>query len=144
VSGTRVTWFTLVIFVACATGSGVAALGQDHGGASVGPEQAGQQPQTLARVNLSAEAAQALMVSGVPPEYPKKARKKQIQGAVLLKILISPQGDVRDVTVESGDSLLASAATNAVKKWKYRPYLMRGRPVELESYVRVNFTLPGN
>jgi TonB family protein len=131
VSGTRVTWVTLVIFIACATVSGVAALGQDHGSASVGPEQAGQQPQ-------------ALMVSGVPPEYPKKARKKQIQGAVLLKILISPQGDVRDVTVESGDSLLASAATNAVKQWKYRPYLMRGRPVELESYVRVNFTLPGN
>ena len=61
-----------------------------------------------------------------------------------MKILISPKGDVREVTVESGDLLLASAATIAVKQWKYRPYLTRGRPVELESYVRMNFTLAGN
>jgi protein TonB len=84
------------------------------------------------------------VVNSVEPRYPRKARKKRIQGEVLLKILISPKGDVSGVTVESGDPLLVVAATNAVKQWKYRPYLMRGRPVELESYVRVKFTLTGN
>ncbi len=130
--------------IVCVTGSGLAAPAQDQAGAPVGQEQTGQQPQTPEPVKLSADAAQALLVNSVQPRYPKKARKKRIQGEVLLKILISPKGDVREVTVESGDLLLASAATIAVKQWKYRPYLTRGRPVELESYVRMNFTLAGN
>jgi protein TonB len=127
-----------------AFGVGTVAVGQDRAGPTAGQEQTGSQPKAPVLVQLSAEAAQSLIVSGVQPQYPKKARKKRIEGQVLLKILISPKGDVRDIAVESGDPLLASAAINAVKQWKYRPYLMRGRPVELESYVRLNFTLSGN
>ena len=103
-----------------------------------------QQPSVPLRVRVSQGVAQGLIISKVPPAYPKKARKKGIQGPVLLKIFISPEGDVREVTLVSGDPLLAPAAIDAVKQWKYRPYLLQGRPVEVESQVQVNFTLSSN
>jgi TonB family protein len=127
----------------CAAGRAFSAISPGRVTASAVQEQAVQPSEAPARVKLSADAAQALVVSSVQPQYPRKARKNRIEGEVLLKIVVSSKGEVREVTVESGDPLLATAATNAVKQWKYRPYLMRGRPVELESYVRVNFTVGG-
>ena len=103
-----------------------------------------QQPQAPLRVRVSQGVTQGLIVTKVQPEYPKKARKKKVQGAVLLRIFITPEGDVREVTLVSGDPLLAPAAIDAVKQWKYRPYLLQGRPVEVESQVQVNFTLSSN
>jgi TonB family protein len=101
-------------------------------------------PQLSQRVRLSSGDAQKLRVKGVNPAYPKKARTKRIQGQVLLKIVISREGDVREVAVVSGDPLLAHAAADTVKQWKYRPYLLGDQPVEVESIVPVNFTLSGN
>ena len=92
---------------------------------------------------LSPEAAQALLVKKVPPEYPPLARQARIQGTVILKIVISKDGDVRDVQLFSGHPMLAPAAIEAVKQWKYQPYTEGGESVEVSATVRVNFSLAG-
>lgn len=75
------------------------------------------------------------------PKYPKKARKQHIQGTVILTAKISKNGDITDLQVVSGEPILAKAAIDAVRQWKYRPYLLKGKPVEVETQVQVNFAL---
>jgi protein TonB len=95
-------------------------------------------------VRLSRDVAQGLIAAKVQPEYPELARKARIQGTVCLNGVISKDGDVTEVHLISGHPALAQAAIDAVKQWKYKPYLLDGRPVEVETQVTVNFTLAGN
>ncbi len=71
-------------------------------------------------------------------------KKKRIQGLVTLRILISRQGDVSQVTLVSGHPALAPLAIDAVKQWRYKPYLLQEEPVEVETTVQINFTLSGS
>jgi TonB family protein len=96
------------------------------------------------RVRLSSDIAQGLIAAKVQPEYPELARMARIQGTVCLNGVISKDGDVTEVHVISGHPALARAAMDLVKQWKYRPYVLDGRPVEVETQVTVNFTLAGN
>ncbi len=73
----------------------------------------------------------------IPPE----ARSARIQGTVVIKTLINRSGDVVSVELFSGHPMLAPAALDAVKQWKYRPYLLNGNAVDVETQVTVNFTL---
>ena len=82
-----------------------------------------------------------MLVKKVNPIYPKEARKKHVQGVVMLHAFISKQGDITQLEVVSGDPLLASAALAATRQWKYRPYVFQGQPVEVETEIQVNFTL---
>lgn len=93
------------------------------------------------RIRVSSGVAQGFLVSKVNPEYPPEAREQGIQGVVLLKVNIDKEGNVYNVELISGHPLLAPAAIDAVKRWKYRPYLLNGTPVEVETQVQVNFTL---
>ena len=81
------------------------------------------------------------MVQKISPKYPDASAKAGIQGAVVLKIVIDATGAVQDVSVASGDSTLAQAASDAVRQWKYNPYLIDGAPAEIETYVTLNFHL---
>jgi len=92
-------------------------------------------------VHISEKVAQSLRIKSVPPEYPPPARLGRIQGQVVLKALIDKNGNVEDMTLVSGHPLLAAAAVNAVKQWKYKPYVLNGEPVNVETQVIVNFTL---
>jgi protein TonB len=76
-----------------------------------------------------------------PPLYPAAAKQKGIQGKVLLKAVIGADGTVRELRVIDGHPLLAPAAIEAVKRWKYKPYYVKGKPVEVETTVIVSFTL---
>lgn len=82
-----------------------------------------------------------LILNKVQPEYPKEARKKRIQGTVVLRGVISDRGDVTELSIISGDPMLTQAAIDAVKQWKYKPYLLNGNPVEVETQFQVNFVL---
>ena len=93
------------------------------------------------RVRVTSAEMGKLIVKKVPPEYPKKARNKRIQGTVMLDIVIDKEGDVEDVSLKSGDPILAKAAIAAAKQWKYQPYLVQGEPVEVETTLQMNFTL---
>jgi TonB family protein len=106
------------------------------------PDEAGP-PRVVApeRIRVSSGVAQGFLVSEVDPEYPPDAREQSVQGVVLLKVNIDKEGNVYRVELISGHPLLAPAAIDAVKQWKYKPYLLNGTPVEVETQVQVNFTL---
>ena len=103
-----------------------------------------QQSDLPQRVRVSQAVEKGLCLKRTAPKYPKKARNKGIQGTVLLHVIISKTGDVATVELISGELLLATAAIDAVKQWKYKPYLLQGNPVEIDTQVQVNFTLSGN
>jgi TonB family protein len=93
------------------------------------------------RIRVSSGVSTGLLKTKVNPIYPPEARDQHIQGVVVLQVKIDKDGNVYDVALISGHPLLAEAATDAVKQWKYRPYLLNGEPVEVETQVQVNFTL---
>jgi TonB family protein len=96
---------------------------------------------TPQRVRVSSGVAQGLLVTKVNPDYPPDARDQHIQGVVLLKVIIGREGNIDSTELISGHPLLAPAALDAVKRWKYKPFLLNGTPVEVESQIQVNFTL---
>jgi TonB family protein len=94
-----------------------------------------------ARIHVSKGISEGLMVTRVPPIYPPLARSARIQGTVVLKAVINKTGDVESLELVSGHPMLAPAAIEAVKQWKYRPYLLNGNAVAVETQVVVNFAL---
>jgi len=78
-----------------------------------------------------------------PPAYPPIARAGRIQGTVVLRAIISRAGAIENLQALSGHPLLIPAAIEAVKQWRYRPYVLNGEPVEVETRVTVNFILSG-
>ena len=100
-------------------------------------EQASGHPSAQA----SKEEMAGLLVKKVQPSYPEAARKGHIQGAVILRAAISKDGDVENLQVVSGPPELTPSAIEAVKQWKYRPYMKDGHAVEVETDITVNFTL---
>jgi protein TonB len=98
---------------------------------------------TPQRVRVSAGVTSGLLVRRVQPNYPPLARQARIQGTVVLHAVISKDGSIENLTLVSGHPMLAPAAIEAVKQWKYKPYLLNGEPVEVDTEVQVNFTLAG-
>ena len=92
------------------------------------------------RVHLSPSATQTLS-RPVEPNYPLLAREMKIQGAVILEVLIGREGIIQHLRVLSGPAILSAAAQEAVKQWRFRPYLQSGQPVETEARITVNFTI---
>ncbi len=98
---------------------------------------------TPQRVRVSSGVSQGLLVRRVNPTYPPLARQARIQGTVILQAQISKDGTIENLQLVSGHPMLAPAAIEAVKQWKYKPYLLNGEPVEVDTQVQVNFTLSG-
>ena len=98
-------------------------------------------PSTLNRVVIPEQLAVGLLIHKVNPEYPKVAKKKRISGIVILHATISKTGEITDLFAVCGPKLLQDASLTAVSQWKYRPYLLRDAPVEVETTVRVTFSL---
>ena len=71
-------------------------------------------------------------------------RKKHITGSVVMKAIILQEGNVQKLLVLSGDPLLVPPAVEAAKQWKYKPYLLQGQPVEVETQITIMFSLSGN
>jgi protein TonB len=98
---------------------------------------------TPQRVRVSSGVVSGLLLRKVQPNYPPLARQARIQGVVVLQAQISKDGTIQNLQLISGHPMLAPAAIEAVKQWKYKPYLLNGEPVEVETQVQVNFTLAG-
>ena len=96
----------------------------------------------LQSVNISQGVSQGLLVKKVQPVYPKTALSMRVEGIVELMATISKTGDITNVKVLKGDPQLTRAAADAVKQWKYKPYLLNGEPVEITTQVTINFKLP--
>ena len=98
---------------------------------------------TPQRVRVSLGVSQGLLIKKVQPVYPPLARQARIQGVVLLQAEISKDGTIENLRLISGHPMLAPAAIDAVKQWRYKPYLLNGEPVAVETQVQVNFSLSG-
>jgi periplasmic protein TonB len=92
------------------------------------------------RVHLSPGAAE-IISRPVEPNYPLLAKQMKVQGAVVLEALIGRDGNIQDLHVLSGPTILSAAAREAVKQWRFRPYLLSGQAVETEARITVNFTI---
>ena len=95
------------------------------------------------RVRVSQGVSQGLLIKKVQPAYPPLARQARIQGSVMLQAEISKDGAIQNLRLISGHPMLAPAAIEAVKQWRYKPYYLNGEPVEVETQITVNFTLSG-
>src|SRR5205809_7992778 len=98
---------------------------------------------TPQRVRVSQGVTQGLLIRKIQPNYPPLARQARIQGSVLLQAVISKDGAIENLRLISGHPMLAPAALEAVKQWRYKPYILNGEPVEVETQITVNFTLSG-
>jgi protein TonB len=75
------------------------------------------------------------------PEYPRLARMARIQGDVVLHAVIGREGEIEGLRTVSGPPQLRAAAEVAVRQWRYRPYLLNGKPIEVETQITVRFIL---
>ncbi len=101
------------------------------------------QPVVPQRVRISQGVTKGMLVHQVQPAYPLLAKTARIQGDVVLKAIISRDGQIQDLQLVSGHPMLVPAAIEAVRQWRYRPYLLNGQPVEVETTITVIFSLVG-
>jgi len=92
-------------------------------------------------VALSARVTAGRRISGDEVSYPPMARGARIQGLVILEAMIDKKGSIANLVVLAGPPMLRAAAVDAVKTWKYQPYLLNGKPVEVQTQINVTFRL---
>jgi protein TonB len=90
---------------------------------------------------ISSGVAAGLLIHKVVPQYPAIPRTMRLEGTVVLQAMISKSGTIENLRVVSGPALLQQAALDAVQQWRYRPYLLNGQPVEVETTINVEFKL---
>jgi protein TonB len=100
-------------------------------------------PPAVARPPRVSAMMEGYLIHKVEPVYPVLARAARIQGAVELQAVISKDGHIERLLVLRGHPMLVKAAVEAVQQWRYRPYVLNGEPVEVETHVTVNFSLMG-
>jgi periplasmic protein TonB len=93
------------------------------------------------RLRVSSGISEGLLLKKIEPLYPIIAQRAHIQGSVQLRAIISKDGTIENLQLISGHPMLAPAAIEAVKQWRYRPYILNGEPLEVETTVFVNFHL---
>lgn len=104
------------------------------------PEAASQPTPKAVRVSSGVMAS--LLLHKVTPEYPALAKKAREGGTVVLHAIISKTGTVQDLQIISGPTILRDSAVNSVRQWTYKPYLLNGMPVDVETQIVVNYSLP--
>ncbi|MGA7081175.1 MAG: energy transducer TonB [Terriglobales bacterium] len=88
--------------------------------------------------------AEGNLIYRVQPIYPTLARQARVQGTVELRAIISKAGTIENLVLVHGHPMLSAAAIEAVRQWRYRPYLLNDEPIEVETEITVNFLLSGN
>ena len=98
-------------------------------------------PVTPQRVRISQGVTKGLLIHKQEPTYPPLARAARVQGEVVLSAVIDINGQITNLQLVSGHPMLVPSAIDAVKQWRYKPYLLNGQPVEVETTITVIFTL---
>lgn len=107
------------------------------------PRPSAPAPSATPRIQVSGGVSQGFLIQQVRPAYPVLAIAARVQGPVILNAIISRGGTIENLRLVSGHPMLVQAAIDAVRQWRYRPYLLNGEPVEVETQITVNFTLGG-
>ena len=128
--------------------AGMEGMGSGAAGGVIGSVFGDAKPQTVKvappkKIAISSGVATGLLVSEVKPIYPPIAKAARQSGTVVLHALISKTGTIEDLKVVSGNAMLQSAALDAVRQWRYRPYMLNGDPVEVDTTINVVFNLGG-
>jgi protein TonB len=95
------------------------------------------------KVNISGGVAAGMLLDKTMPMYPPIAKAARVSGTVVLQATISKTGTIMNLRVISGPAMLQQAAMDAVRSWRYRPYLLNNDPVEVDTTVNVVFSLGG-
>ncbi|HET6176950.1 MAG TPA: energy transducer TonB [Candidatus Sulfotelmatobacter sp.] len=98
-------------------------------------------PVASQRVRISQGVTKGLLAHRVEPTYPTLAKSARVQGEVILSAVINTNGEIQNLQLVSGHPMLVPAALEAVKQWRYKPYLLNGQPVEVETTITVIFAL---
>jgi len=98
-------------------------------------------PATPTRIRISQGVTRGLLIHREEPIYPALARAARVQGDVVLSAIIDTNGQIQNLQLVSGHPMLVPAALAAVRQWRYKPYLLNGQPVEVETTITVIFTL---
>lgn len=98
-------------------------------------------PATPQRVRISQGVTKGLLIHRVEPTYPSLAKAARVQGEVVLTAIISTTGEIENLQLVSGHPMLVQEAITAVRQWRYKPYLLNGQPVEVETTITVIFSL---
>ncbi|MGA9801521.1 MAG: TonB family protein [Terriglobales bacterium] len=93
-------------------------------------------------VPVSQGTAGGVLVHKVQPLYPAEARRMHVQGDVVIDAVVTAQGQVNDLKLVSGDPMLAQAAMDAVRRWRYTPYSLNGQPIPKETRITISFIAP--
>jgi periplasmic protein TonB len=120
---------------------GLAAAGSDGNLSNLTAGDSVAKP-ILQTLTVSQGVSQGLLLKKVQPAYPANALRMRTEGVVKLMATVGKTGSVTTVKVVSGDALLTQSALDAVKQWKYKPYLLNGSPIEIQTEVTINFKLP--
>jgi len=100
-------------------------------------------PKPAGPVKVSGGVIAGNAISKPEPTYPAIARAAHVQGTVILHAIISKTGTIQNLTVVSGPPMLQQAAIDGVSRWRYKPYLLNGEPVDVETTIQVNFNFGG-
>jgi protein TonB len=101
-------------------------------------------PAPVVRAIRTSSMLEGNLIRRIEPVYPPLARSARIQGRVVLAAVISKAGTIENLRTLSGHPMLVPSAVDAVSQWRYRPYILNGEPVEVETQITVNFTLGGS
>lgn len=105
------------------------------------PKVEAPKPVAPQRIRVGGNVQRANQIFAPPPVYPPLAKQARIQGVVRLNAIINKEGLIEQLSAVSGHPLLIPAALESVKKWRYKPTLLNGEPVEVVTQIDVNFTL---
>ena len=97
-------------------------------------------PERPRRISVLSEAQ---LLKKVEPLYPHMCIVAGISGTVKLHAIIGKDGSIEDLNVVAGHPLLAEAALDAVRQWRYKPYVLNGRAIEVDTFITVVFRKPG-
>lgn len=98
-------------------------------------------PERPKKLLVSEGVLEGYVIDQRKPPYPAIAKMAGISGAVVLQATISPAGLIENIRTVSGPPMLITAAVDAVRTWRYRPYMLNGTPVEVETQITVRFSL---
>ena len=105
------------------------------------PPPPAQKKEVVQRIKVGGNVQGAMIQKKVAPLYPALAKSARVSGVVHLEAIIAKDGTIQELHVVSGPTLLQQAAYDAVKQWVYRPTMLNGEPVQVETTIDVNFTL---
>ena len=123
-------------------GSGAGVLGSIIGSGGPAPPPP-PKPVNTAPVRIGGNVAAANIIQRVEPTYPPIAKTAHVSGTVVLHAIISKDGSIEQLEYQSGPPLLMKAAMDAVKQWRYKPTMLNGEPVDVDTTISVIFSLGG-